>query len=159
MADEQPVFEVGKAIWPIASTVGGNASEETQKEIRQLVTEFAEYVANALEKNGIARFASPIFRPFNALFAATREKIFVIISPLTGGLANLRFFDWKDAPETNLDQAIQATHQQLGWTDVFAFQLPTDHIHIQIGHCLFQRKIRVVRIITGTQHPIFFPCP
>lgn len=129
MTEEQPVFEVGKTIWPGVSSVGGNASEEAQKEIRQLVTELAEYVAGTLEKNGIARFAFPIFRPFNALFALTRERIFVIVSPLSGGLASLKFLDWQNAPDISIEQAIGETQRQLGWRDISAFQIPSSFMY------------------------------
>lgn len=122
---EQPVFEVGQTVWPGMANVGGNESGlQNQEEIRKLIIQLAEYVANTLQRNGIARFAFPLFRPFNAIFAITREKILTIVSPLTGGIAILRFFDWHDAPEVNMEQAIRETREQLGWADISSFQLP-----------------------------------
>ncbi|MBA7467959.1 hypothetical protein ES707_03199 [subsurface metagenome] len=124
-SEEQPVFKVGQTVWPGMANVGGNKSGlENQEEIKKLIIQLAEYVANTLEGNSIARFAFPLFRPFNAVFAITREKILAIVSPLTGGIAILRFFDWCDAPEVSMEQVIAETRQQLGWADISSFQLP-----------------------------------
>jgi len=127
---EQPVFEVGKMIWPSVSNVGGNpAGREAEKELRQLFTEFAEYVAKNLEENGIPRFVFPLFRPFNAVFGVTQNQIIVIVAPLSGGLATLRFMDWKDAPGINLEQAVAGVRQQLGWRDISAFHIPSSMMY------------------------------
>jgi len=126
MTEEQPVFKVGLTIWPSMSNVGGNPTgREKEKELRQLFTELAEYVAKSLEENGISRFAFPMFRPFNAVFGVTQDNILVIVSSLAGGLATLRFMDWKDAPGINLEQAVAGVRQQLGWSDISTFKVPS----------------------------------
>jgi hypothetical protein len=120
--EKQPDFKVGGTIWPSVANVGGNASEGEQEKLKQLIIQLAEYVAQVLEQNGIARFAFPLFRPFNAVFAITQEKVFIISSPLAGGIAILRFLDWRDAPEVNLQQAIVEVQRQLGWHDISSLE-------------------------------------
>jgi hypothetical protein len=146
MTEEQPVFEVGKTIWPGIANVGGNASSEEQEKLRQLLIQLAEYVAHALEKNGIARFAFPLFRPFNALLSITRERILVIVSPLRGGIAMLRFMDWRNAPEISLEQATEETRRQLGWIDISPFQLPSSLLNMALL-CMSNEKYPFIRYL------------
>lgn len=118
-------FPVGSAIWPGVSSVGGNADKDTQEKIRGLITELAEYLASALEQVGISRFVFPLFRPFNALFALNQNHLFCVISPLSGGVASLRFMDWRDSPAgTTLEETVSEVKRQLGWTDLTSFEVP-----------------------------------
>ncbi|MBI4296715.1 MAG: hypothetical protein HY667_06330 [Chloroflexi bacterium] len=124
---EQPEFNIGKTIWPAIANIGGNASNEDQQKLQLLIAQLSEYVALTLNKNGITRFSFPLFRPFNAVFAITNEKIFVMVSTLTGGVALLRYQDWRrdrSAPEVTLEQAMNVVRQQLGWTEPYTLELP-----------------------------------
>jgi len=125
MVESKGSFQVGKRIWPGISNVGGNASNEDQEAIRQLITEFTEYMARTLENSGIPRFVFPLFKPFNAVFGITNEQLFITVSPLSGGLAILRFQSWRDMPtKVTLEQATRSAQQQLGWTQTYAFSIP-----------------------------------
>jgi hypothetical protein len=124
MINEKLNFEIGKTIWPGISNRGGNAPPEKQAQIRELITELSQYIALALEENSISRFAFILFRPFNAVFAITSQNLLVIVSPLSGGIAALRYMDWKDAEEISMEQAVGTVRQQLGWTNISSFQLP-----------------------------------
>ena len=126
MAGEQS-WPRGRRIWPDISSVGGDIDDDTQKEIRELVTQLAEYVANALERMGINRFAFPLFRPFNAVFDLTVQAVLVVHAPLVGGMAILRFMDRRKATgDVTLEEAAVIVQQELGWSNIAAFQLPAD---------------------------------
>jgi len=124
MTNNEPGFEIGKQIWPSIASTGGNATETEISAIQQLIIEFADYLAHALDNKGITRFAFPLFRPFNAVFGITKEYILIIISPLAGGIATLRFMNWQDAPAINIEQANSMVLQQLGWRENTAFSIP-----------------------------------
>ncbi len=121
---EETAFPIGNSIWPGIVNVGGDADKKTQQDIRQLVTELAEYVALELEHIGLSKFTFPLFRPFNALFAITSTKLIVVISSLSGGLAFIRYMDWRQAPQVNMHLAVKEVKQQLGWQDPISFEIP-----------------------------------
>jgi hypothetical protein len=94
--------------------------------MRSLVTELAEYVSDSLEAVGVSRFAFPLFRPSNALFALTADKLLCVGSPLSGGVASLRFLDLREKhPSPTLEQLVNDVGRQLGWIDTFSFQTPS----------------------------------
>lgn len=103
---------------------GGNASPETEQEIHGAISALAEYVAEALETYGISHFAFPLFRPYNAIFAMTKEQIICVGSPLSGGLASIQFYDWREGPSVTLSQVVNEARIKLGWTETFTFELP-----------------------------------
>ena len=139
MAEEQS-WPTGRQIWPDISSVGGDIADDTQKEIRELVTQLAEYVAIALERLGINRFAFPLFRPFNAVFDLTAQNVFVVYAPLVGGVAILRFMDRrKAAGDVTLEEASVIVQQELGWPNIAAFQLPAD----LLGEVAERRESRI----------------
>ncbi len=122
--DEQLQFPAGSRIWPSISNVGGDVSDDTQAKIRALVTELAEYSVDALERRDLSRFEFPLFRPFNAVFALAKQRLLCVDSTLTGGVAVLRFQDWRHDSDLTLDRAVNEVKRQLGWTDTFAFEIP-----------------------------------
>ncbi len=126
MADQESLPR-GRQIWPSISSVGGDADAETQTQIREVVSEFAEYTANALERRGLNRFTFLLFRPFNAVFGLTDRDLFIISAPLDGGVATLSFMDWRNNPgSVSLEQASQLVQTELGWKNMAAFQLPAN---------------------------------
>jgi len=117
-------FPLGSTIWPSISNTGGNTSDADKNEMRRIVTEFSEYVAQSLERQGIPRFLFPLFRPFNAVLALTRDRLICVGAPLSGGVSMLRFFDWRDSLSVNIDQVKNQVGAQLGWADIFGFEIP-----------------------------------
>jgi len=107
------------------ASVTSNIEDEDADAVRGLIIQFAEYVATALSNIGLSRFTFPLFRPFNAIFAVTRDRLLCVTSPLTGGVASLRFLDWREGPtQITLEDATRQASTELGWSDQFAFELP-----------------------------------
>jgi hypothetical protein len=142
MTEGQNVYSIGSKIWPGIANVGGNLTAEEETNLKELISQLAEYIAIGLEEKEISRFTFPLFKPFNAVFGITKEYIFAIISSLTGGVATLSFFDWRNESNITMETAIQSVQQQLGWNISASFDI-SSHL-LEIGSIERQSLLKKV---------------
>lgn len=113
-----------QSVWPGIRNQGGTLDHASAKDVEHLIDEFSWLVAEELQKAGVPRFAFPLFRPFNGVFAVTNESLLCVIAPLAGGLATIRFMDWTNTWIEGIAAAREAVERELGWENLSSFTLP-----------------------------------
>lgn len=111
--------------WAQMVNVGGNLPEEEQKRVREYLDALGEKVEAALADEGLVRFASPLFRPFNLAVAKNPDDSFhILLSPLAGGLATYRWLTVTGGT-MSVERFVAEIRQQLGWDVSFVLSLPS----------------------------------
>ena len=95
--------------WPGASMVGGDMEEAERPAITELLNEFADRAAAALQEMGLPPHASPLWRPWNLVVARDAEKVLAAFTGLSGGMANVQWLDRRTQlfPPQDLIRAIR----------------------------------------------------
>jgi hypothetical protein len=141
-------FPIGRTIWPSIASRSSTVDEQIQQNIRALVSEFAEYVAFDLNQRGFNRFLFPLFRPFNAVFALTKENLLCAGSLLSGGIAMLRFLDFREeSPPATLHELLRDVETELGWISPFGFDLPADLLDSPTGEKSAQLRREASKLV------------
>lgn len=130
--------------WPGISSNGGDLAGEAQQQIQALLNAFGDRLVGALSAQGLPPHTSPLFRPWNLLAGLDDEKVIAIFSPLVGGTADLRWFDWtgQRLPVSGVAAQVQA---ELGWNPVtpvsFAREALDDHVRQPIIDSVVQQHM------------------
>jgi len=110
--------------WPGLTNTGGELPELDREKMREYLDVLGDRVAASLEEQGLTRFASPWFRPFDLAVAKNPDGSYgVILSPLSGGIPMFRWITVQGPPIT-IEQFVAEIRRQLGWEITLAFLLP-----------------------------------
>ena len=112
--------------WPGVSTGSGDMEDAVQQEVRKLLDEFGDAVAQRLASMGLPPHASPIFRPFSLVAVRDSAQILAGFSPASG----MSQLSWLDHPTSFYSPAamVDLLKNQLGWqvSAVLSLPLPSD---------------------------------
>ena len=90
--------------------------EETQKKVRELLTDFGVVLEEEARAAGVSIFQFVLFREFHLVAGVTPHLALAAVSPARGGLPSLVWQDWRTKlpPLLPADLAV-SVRQQLGW--------------------------------------------
>ncbi len=110
--------------WPMVYRGGGNLDTDLINEMRSLLNDFGMLLGIKAMKDGINKFAFPLFREFNLIGALTNNQVLYALSPSIG-LPTLSWIDWqkKDSEPKEFDLA-NSVRIELGWKQIFTISFP-----------------------------------
>ena len=110
--------------WASIVNEGGDLPQDEQKRLRAYLDLLGDQTAEGLESNGLSRFTSPLFRPFNIAVGYNPDGSYVFaFGALSGGIAMHRWLTISGGPLT-VDEFVGAVRAQLGWEVTMAFGVP-----------------------------------
>lgn len=107
----------------IVNEVGELPATDKEK-IRAYLDAFGDRVAKELEEQGLSRFVSPLFRPFNLIVGKHSDGSYnIVLSPLSGGIATYRWLEITGG-HMPIEGFVAEVRQQLGWDIAAALTVP-----------------------------------
>src|SRR5262245_47596594 len=74
-------------------SVSGNVADEDTKPLHAALNAVADRISLLMSGRGWPRHLSPLFRPWNLAGVVDEEKLIAVFSPLSGGIAEIRWID------------------------------------------------------------------
>jgi hypothetical protein len=99
--------------WPGTYTSGGELPSAEQESAKALLEEFATNAEFHLSRMGLRVHDSPLWRPWNLVVIQGPQNLFAAFSAFPGGMADLRWLDWRTLNPNALSVA-DAIREQLG---------------------------------------------
>jgi hypothetical protein len=116
---------MSRIAWPSISRGGGNLSEHSVSQLRNLLNEFGTVLEEEASKAQINILIFPLFREFNLVACLTADDVLYAIAPNIGGLPTFSWQDWHDKvnPPKGRD-LVSLVERELGWTSVWTLSFP-----------------------------------
>lgn len=108
--------------WGGVTLRGGNLPRDEERPLREILDEFGDAIAEALDRLGLPHHLSVVFRPFDLLAVRDDSNLVAVFANARGGMLNQRWLT-QPQPLSETDLAI-AARDQLGWEIQLGVRLP-----------------------------------
>lgn len=99
--------------WPGTYTGGGELPVTDQESAKATLEEFAIRTQSHLSRMGLRLHDSPLWRPWNLVVIQGPQSVFAAFSTFPGGMADLRWLDWRTL-NPSAQSVAGAIREQLG---------------------------------------------
>lgn len=82
--------------WPGIQNHGSDLDSEDERELKSLLDEFGDAVAERLHALGLSEPSSPLWRAWNLYTMTDAERVVAVFTQLSGGIANVRHLSRRD---------------------------------------------------------------